>query len=51
MPFSADLGDGDEPESTDITPLSVRKYNTSFSNQSFTKIFTYTGLIWSSKNK
>ncbi|CAF1097370.1 unnamed protein product [Adineta ricciae] len=25
MPFSADLGDGDEPESIDITPLSVRK--------------------------
>jgi hypothetical protein len=25
MPFSVDLGDGDEPESTDITPLSVRK--------------------------
>ncbi|CAF4049913.1 unnamed protein product, partial [Rotaria sordida] len=25
MPFSSDLGDGDEPESTDITPLSVRK--------------------------
>jgi hypothetical protein len=25
MPFSIDLGDGDEPESIDITPLSVRK--------------------------
>lgn len=25
MPFSVDLGDGDEPESIDITPLSVRK--------------------------
>ncbi|CAF3991739.1 unnamed protein product [Adineta steineri] len=25
MPFSADLGDVDEPESIDITPLSVRK--------------------------
>jgi len=25
MPFSVELGDGDEPESIDITPLSVRK--------------------------
>jgi hypothetical protein len=25
MPFSIELGDGDEPESIDITPLSVRK--------------------------
>ena len=25
MPFSIDLGDGDEPESIDITPLSIRK--------------------------
>lgn len=25
MPFSVDLGDADESESTDITPLSVRK--------------------------
>ena len=25
MPFSVDLGDGDEPESLEITPLSVRK--------------------------
>jgi hypothetical protein len=25
MPFSVDLGDADEPESIDITPLSVRK--------------------------
>ncbi len=25
MPFSGDLGDNDEPESIDITPLSIRK--------------------------
>ena len=45
MPFSADLGDGDEPESIDITPLSVRKNITSFSNKSFTKFPTNTRSI------
>src|SRR5690348_14788716 len=33
MPFSVDLGDGDEPESIDITPLSVRKTALSATNR------------------
>jgi len=33
MPFSVELGDGDESESIDITPLSVRKTTHSTTNR------------------